>query len=513
MKTLKLLISPFIVIFILLSFTKTPEIGPQLAICLNNNIYNKFDSLAFDSVFIRELAAYQRRGENFNKIKYFYKSHGYKPTLILNFFGDKSLDSLVKYLNNSADHGFEPESFNNQEIAELINTLRLNNFSSVDKCYPLLARLEILSADALTRYSNYLKFGLINPKAIYPQYSIKLRQADSLFTTTVLTSDSILDDLRGLQLQSLQYKTLQQGYLTSKNDSIKKILAVNMERLRWKLPNTGERYIQVNIPDFRLVYFNGSDTLTSMKVCVGRPRDVDYDKKWKVFQKTGNLEDKPQNHETPLIFSTIKKLCTNPVWNIPKSIAETEVYHMARRNSSYLRKKKIEVYYKNNLIKNPSSIRWGRYDRNNLPFLFVQQPGIDNVLGRLKFIFPNNSSIYLHDTNFKQGFKLANRAVSHGCIRLEKPLQLAQLLADTAMFNDIKKELQPLNDNIAMTRFSKNNLIEKQPKLAPILFVPKAETPLLITYFTAWAQNNKIDYRPDIYEMDEKLWVAMKKIR
>ncbi|WP_410478365.1 L,D-transpeptidase family protein [Pedobacter agri] len=188
---------------------------------------------------------------------------------------------------------------------------------------------------------------------------------------------------------------------------------------------------------------------------------------------------------------------------------------MIKRSSSYLKRKNIAVYYKNKKIENPSTIRWYKYNRSNFPFLFVQQPSDDNSLGRLKFIFPNSSSVYLHDTNFKQGFKLKNRAISHGCIRVENPLKLAELLVvDTVKYDLVRKELglKPLKNYAGKPVSSiKGQLPQKD--LVPVKFSPKAETPILITYFTAWSQNNKIEYRPDIYKMDEKLWIAMKKFR
>lgn len=174
------------------------------------------------------------------------------------------------------------------------------------------------------------------------------------------------------------------------------------------------------------------------------------------------------------------------------------------------------VYHKNKLIENPSNIRWYKYDRKKLPFLFVQQSGSSNSLGKLKFMFPNTSSVYLHDTNVKSAFKLNNRAISHGCIRLEKPLQLAWHIMDNeTSFEKVRTELglKPLNETA-----EKKKVLVKQDKaekslLKPMRFILDNETPLLITYHTAWAKNGKIEYRKDVYQMDDKLWLAMKIIR
>lgn len=512
MKTFNLSVVSIILIYFFVSFTKQPKVGELLATSLDKNIYKQFDTLRYDSVFLKELADLSKTNEN---LKSNFRLNNKLPNFVINFFGDKGLDSLLSYLDKSAEHGFNPKVFHNREIKQLIEKLKLSDFSSVDESYPFIARLEILSADAYIRYTNYLKFGLVNPKNIFLRYYIDVKQADSISTFNLLNSVDILDTLRAVQNKSSQYKFLQKHYVQSKNDSIKKILAINMERLRWVLPSAGEKYIQVNIPEFKLVYFNGKDTLTSMKVCVGGRRDIDYEEKLKVYEKTGDLDDKPQNRETPLLFSKIKSLYSNPTWNIPESIAQTEIYTSARRSSSYLRRHNIAVYYKNKLIENPSRIRWYKYDRKKLPFLFVQQSGPENSLGKLKFMFPNKSSVYLHDTNFREAFKLKYRAISHGCVRLEKPLKLAELLiADNVKNDKVRLELglKPLFLKDSVVK-DVSKIKDEKTKLLPLKFYPKEETPLIITYFTAWEQNSKIQYCPDVYGMDEKLWDAMKKFR
>jgi len=516
LKTFIAFFFPALLIYFFITHKPKPSTGELLAESLHDEKYLAFDSTAFDSVFSAELKNLSAKYVNIHKLKAYYASTGNQPILINKYLSNNGIDTLLSYLKTSGDHGFNPNIFHTSGIEQLIKKLRENDFSSVKDSYSTISRLEILSADALVRYTSYLKYGAINPKEIFSRYFIDVKRADSFFIPNLLNAVNIVDTLSSLQGKSAQYKALQEKYLNSKNDSIKKVLLINMERLRWVLPDVGKQFIQVNIPDFRLVFFDGKDTLTAMKVCVGGPKDLDYDAQYKVFEKTGDIKDRPENRETPMLFSNIKKLYTNPVWNIPESIAQTEVYTMIRRSSNYLKRKNIAVYYKNKKIENPSTIRWYKYDRSNFPFLFVQQPSSDNSLGRLKFIFPNSSSVYLHDTNFKQGFKLKNRAISHGCIRVENPLKLAELLVvDTAKYDSIRKELRlkPLRNYAGQPVSSFKAGQVPQKDLAPVRFSPKAETPILVTYFTAWSENNKIEYRPDIYKLDEKLWAAMKKYR
>ena len=514
MKTFIAIFFPAALIYFFVAQTSKPSTGELLTKSLGKDIYKNFDSIKYDSVFLNEFNSLCKQNQNFLTLK---KHFGNKvsPDFTIRFFGAKGLDTLTNHLDHSFVHGFNSDTFYTRELKDLIVALKADHITNIDESYSKLAQLEILSSYAFLKYTSYLKFGVVNPKKIYLRYNIDVKQADSLFIPQMLASVSIIDTLNNIQNKSKQYVALQKAYLSLKNDSLKKILAINMERLRWVLPVKTGKYIQVNIPDFRLVYFNGDDTITTMKVCVGEKRDADYDKKIKIYEKTRDLEDKPNNRETPQLFSTIKTIYSNPEWNIPESIAQTEIYTMAKQNSSYLRRHNILVYHKNKLIENPSNIRWYKYDRKKLPFLFVQQSGQGNSLGKLKFIFPNASSVYLHDTNVKSVFKLQDRAISHGCIRLEKPLQLAWHIMDNeTSFEKVRTELglKPLKETA-----EKKNVIIKQkkaekPQLKPMRFLLDNETRLLITYHTAWAKNGKIEYRKDVYKMDDKLWIAMKKI-
>ncbi len=131
-------------------------------------------------------------------------------------------------------------------------------------------------------------------------------------------------------------------------------------------------------------------------------------------------------------------------------------------------------------------------------------------------MFPNKSSIYLHDTNVKSAFKLSNRAISHGCIRLEKPLQLAwHIMANDTRFDSVRTELglKPIKTTLPIKAIVSKTKADEKPPLKPVKFLLDNEIPLLITYHTAWAKNGKIEYRKDVYNMDDKLWMAMKKFR
>lgn len=520
LKNFRFLIIPAIICISSCNWFKTPpEIGKVLSEHFKNKIYKDFDTIAYDSVFVKTLGDLSDGFDNPKTIKAFYEENHHEPKLVTKCYVNGELDSLVEYLEQSKAHGFNPRIFKVKEIKSLLAELSDNKFTKVEESYPVIAKLEVLSANAYLNYNNYLKYGIVNPRNIFSRYYIKVKRPDSAGMINLLNSENILDTLRAVQPKSTQYKALQIAYLNANAEDEKRILLLNMERFRWKMPETGDSYVQVNIPDFKLTWFDKADTLIMMKVCVGGKRENGYDEKLKAFAKSGNLDDKPKNHETPLLFSKINSIQANPIWNIPVSIAQSEIYWMARKDPYYLSNSNIKVYYKDKLIGEPDTINWNKYSRDKLPFKFKQGSGGGNALGKFKFIFDNSSSIYLHDTNNKNGFNLTNRAISHGCIRIEKPLEFAEkLVGDSYTYDKLRAEVDLPPIDSAHVKWYKKRMAAKADttksfQLKPAWFGPKKQVPLIITYFTAWSQNDKIQYRPDVYGMDEKLWIAMKKTR
>lgn len=499
-------------------FKSPPKVAKVLTEHFKDESYDDFDTVAFDSVFVHTIDSLKAGFINPKALKNFYVQAP-PPQLVTKFFANHQLDSLLVYLENSKAHGINPKVFKTTKIDSLLKILSANKFKNVSESYPIIAQLEILSANAYLNYSNFLRFGTVNPRNIFSRYYIKLKRPDSASMLALLSTGNLVDTLKAVQPQSAQYKALQKAYLNATSDSERQVLLVNMERFRWQMPEPLDNFIQVNIPDFKLTWLNNQDTIITMKVCVGGKREADYDEKMKVYAKSGKLDDKPKNHETPLLFSKIKSIQANPVWNIPPSIAKSEIYWMARKDRYYLSNSNINVYYKGKLITESDTINWNKYSRDKLPFKFKQGSGGDNALGKFKFIFDNSSSIYLHDTNNKEGFNYKNRAISHGCVRVEKPLDFAKLLVeDTYTYDKLRAEvfLPPVDST--HIRWYKKKLAAKADtakafELRPAWFSTKRPVKLLITYYTAWYGNNAIQYRPDIYKMDNKLWVAMKKYR
>lgn len=502
-------------------FKETPEAGLVLSAHFNNKLYKKFDTAAYNQVFYHHLDSLNKRLTNPKTITAFYEGHDLNPEFVVHHYVNGDLDTLISYLGRSGEHGLNPELFGLKRLQKLKGVLDANQFTQIEEVYPVVADLELNAAEALTKYYDFVHFGVLNPKKILNRYYINVQRPDSAGIIKVLDAKSFSVLLNDIQPKSAQYIAMQKELLKldvkNVSDQKLKTVLVNMERLRWRLPETGPEYVEVNIPDFMLTWFSHGDTLTRMKVCVGGKREAGYEDKIKLYLKSGKLDDKPKNHETPILFSKLNSIQVNPIWNIPVSIAKSEIYYQAVRDPYYLSNNNIKVYYKGQLVTDPDTIQWGRYSREKLPFQFKQGSGDQNALGKFKFIFDNGSSIYLHDTNNKYAFNLGNRAISHGCVRVEKPLEFAEMLVnDKNQFDQLRMEVNlPPLDTTKMSVFKKKlakkadtvNVYELKPKW----FGTKRQVPLIINYYTAWWQNGELQTRSDVYGLDETLWSKLQK--
>lgn len=245
-------------------------------------------------------------------------------------------------------------------------------------------------------------------------------------------------------------------------------MELNMERLRWISGNVDQRFIVVNIANFRLDVIEDGKSVLSMKVVVGKP-----------YQRT------------PVFTSRMTYLVINPSWNIPVSIARDEILKKIRKGPQYLAKENIKVLSgwgpKGREI-DPATIDWSKISANSLPYRFRQEPGPRNPLGRIKFMFPNKFDVYLHDTSARRLFSEDVRTFSHGCTRIEKPLELADYL---------------LKDD---SRWTQENLLAAIEKgTQQTIGIPK---PLNVhfLYLTAWVDDEGVlQFRNDVYERDKKL--------
>jgi murein L,D-transpeptidase YcbB/YkuD len=243
-------------------------------------------------------------------------------------------------------------------------------------------------------------------------------------------------------------------------------LLLNHERQRELLNHRPERYIQVNLPEYRLRLFEGDKQLLEMKTIVGR-----------------------QSRQTPVMSSEIRSLVVNPAWNVPRSIATQDILPKLQRDASYLQRNNMRVVsgWGDELVWiDPEQVTPERLYRGREYQRLYQLPGRNNALGAIKFSFPNSEAIYLHDTPYRGLFKKPRRALSSGCIRLENPRLLAQsLLASDESRSRLQQAL-------------------KQPETRQISLSEPVE--LYLTYWTAWLDSKqRVQFREDIYRRDPHL--------
>ncbi len=242
--------------------------------------------------------------------------------------------------------------------------------------------------------------------------------------------------------------------------TIEDIIA-NMERWRWMPKDLGDFYVFVNIPEFRLAVMRGDEITHSTRVVVGKPQ-----------------------FKTPVFSDEIEHIVVNPFWNVPASIARNEIGPALVRNPGYLAANNMELLSGGQVI-NASAVDWSSTSINS--FRIRQRPGSNNALGSVKFLFPNKHAVYLHDTPSRSLFSRSARAYSHGCVRVQNPMEFAEaLLANEPVLSRASLQAQ----RGARERW--NNL--------------DTHVPVHLTYFTLRAdEDGNIRGYGDIYGHNERL--------
>jgi murein L,D-transpeptidase YcbB/YkuD len=468
---------------------KRSEMATVLFKKTHNKVYQEVSQDSFAVVFKKVLTAENSKMTHANFIADYYAKNNYKPVFVLHHLFNDDLLKTVDYYMHAKEHGLNPEMFDADKIRALVYKFQTKNgIKTVDDAYQSMAELEILAANSLINYSNDLQYGLINPKKIYERYFMATKRPDSLSMTQVFHITDMQGYLDGLQPKNPQYIALQKALATTTDEATKRILLVNLERLRWRNKPFETKYVIVNIPDYSLNVIDSGKSVLKMKVCVGQGRNMDNANTLLAYNDTAKV-DKPFAHETPLLNSLIHSVDVNPVWNIPRSIANKEILVEAAKDRFYLSNKNIDVYKNDRLVEDPEDIDWTKVTKENSDYDFKQKPGEDNSLGKIKFLFNNKSSVYLHDTPAKSAFYKKMRAISHGCVRLGNPQGLALCL-----FGEGDK-YQTISTDMA----------EDNPSPTTI-YLPK-RVPVYITYVTCWADDDgSLQTRNDVYGLDIVLY-------
>ncbi|MEW5880599.1 MAG: L,D-transpeptidase family protein [Pseudomonadota bacterium] len=245
----------------------------------------------------------------------------------------------------------------------------------------------------------------------------------------------------------------------------------NLERLRWVARELAGDYLLVDIAGFRAQLWLAGAPVWSARVVVGRPY-----------------------RRTPEFRARMKYLVLNPEWTVPPTILREDILPKAIADPAYLARHNMRVLDAAGRSVDPAAIDWAPYRANPraFPYQIVQAPGGDNPLGAIKFMFPNEHAVYLHDTPARELFERTTRAFSSGCIRVERPLELARLLLD----DPVRWSEEKLRAAIASGR----------TQTVPV----RHTVPVMLLYFTATVDaDGTLHFRPDLYGRDRAIIAAL----
>ncbi|MDB4926436.1 L,D-transpeptidase family protein [Mucilaginibacter sp.] len=477
------------------------DMGKVLYLKTQNDVFKEVTPEGFAKIFKKVLASKKSKLNYPQVIRAYYNQNGYDPMFVMDHVFNSDLKASVIYYQKANEHGLDPEIFKADEIAKLINKFyNKNEIKTLDQAYHAIAQLELLTANSLIKYTNAMQYGIVNPKNIYARYYTVTARPDSASMAKVFKITDMKKYLDSIQPANPQYLALQKALASGavapgmSAEETKRVIITNLERLRWKNKPTDKKYVIINIPDFRLNVMDSGKSVLNMKVCVGQGRNMNNAKNLTNYVDTDKV-DRPNQHSTPQLNSLIHSVDVNPVWNIPQSIANKEIIQEAAEDRYYLGNKGINVYKDGKLIE-PEDVDWASVSKTDNEYEFKQQPGDNNSLGKIKFLFDNKSSVYLHDTPVKEAFKKSMRAISHGCVRLGDPQGLAlNLFGEGDKYNLIAKDMAADN-----------------PEPTTINLTPKV--PVYITYVTCWTdEDGTLQVRPDVYGLDIVLFNALMSVK
>jgi murein L,D-transpeptidase YcbB/YkuD len=396
-----------------------------------------------------------------------------------------------RFLPNKVDPNFFLKGREIDQLAALKELARAGNldqfFAGWQPSKPVYAALRsaLASYRALAAAGGWgavplgpaIKLGMEDPRV--PPIRARVSRTDGAAAHAPSDNENVYDDALAESVKRFQARqgldvdgVIGPATIVAMNvpveDRIKSII-VAMERVRWMPENLGEQYLIVNIAGFELRRVVAGDIKERMAVVVGKPY-----------------------HRTPVFSDNIRYVEFNPYWNVPYGIAVKEELPKLRRNPGAVAAQGFEAVQGNRVLA-LQSIDWTRYGPGHFPFQLRQRPGTNNALGRVKLMFPNPHNVYLHDTPARSLFGRSERAFSHGCIRLARPLDLAGQVLSAG---GVEGWNQNRIDNIVAS--AKRTVINLRDPL-----------PVHITYLTAWVDGDTANFRGDIYGHDAKLLAAL----
>lgn len=367
---------------------------------------------------------------------------------------------LQEAIKASADDALNPNRYH----ANIINYLQAGTH------YQDITALEILLTDAWLSLVYDLANGIVDAKKIDRTWNAPKVSHEQLaaWLAEGINAQDVLSPIQAINAQDTAYQALKQQYILNRDQQLKTDdLVINMERIRWMAQDWHEqRYIFVNIPSYEVTVVENDKNIYQTKAVVGR-----------------------KDRATPRFVDRMRHVVMSPTWTVPPTIMRKDklpqlIRNPAAFNGSY------EAISPSGKVVRPSDVNWSSAGTS---YRLRQKPGGQNALGRVKFLFPNEHAIYLHDTPSKGLFGRSNRALSSGCIRLQDPMDFANLLLKGSSWTPEK------------IKTASNQSKEQWANL-------QKQTPVYLVYWTTWADpSGNIRSAKDVYELDAKLTNAYKK--
>lgn len=483
----------------------------------------------------------------------FYEDRGFLPAWVTEDGPMPPADSLLRAIELSEREGLEPTNYHLRRIRAVYAEARQARRAHTLVDRTRLADLDLLLTDAFLVYGAHLVGGAVNPVTIHPEWNATRREADLVAVLdSALEDGRIRQALEGLlprhpsyhrlrdvlahhraiaaaggwpalvgttmrpgerrpEVELLRSRLVLSGdlaegqpgpddlYDEAVREAVRRFqrrhgltpdgvagletnaimnvpveerirsLVVNMERWRWLPRDLGQRHIVVNIAGFEVDLVDGDSTVFTSRVMVGQ-----------------------RYRKTPVFSDRMTYLVLSPTWTIPPNILEQDKLPLIRADAAgYLRTNRIRVLRPDGREVAPAAVDWATVT-GATPLRFRMDPGPENPLGRVKFMFPNPHHVYLHDTPGRELFDRTSRAFSSGCIRVERPLELAAHL--------LRGDARWTPDRIAAVA---NGGVEQTVQLTRPVAVH-------LLYWTTWAEpDGAVHFRPDIYDRDPALHEAL----
>lgn len=419
-------------------------------------------------------------------------------------------DTLLAILRRELPAAYlDSTLFRVPQIAADLNVVRLLAFDSLGvSINDALPRLDYNLSRAYVHYCTGQRYGFVRPDRILNKLDIKVGTSDyaRLFDYDIkapdyddalchLLSDERMSYLRDSRPQGPVYEALRAAMDTVADGDLRRTLAINIERCRWQMaqPPTEGRRILVNIPAQQL-WAIGADSILNMLICCGSTLT-----------------------KTPLLHSGVSYMQVNPDWIIPQNIVKTDIVRHAGDSAYFARHRYYITDRQTGDTLRVSTVTSAQMLSGRLRI--AQSGGRGNSLGRIVFRFPNDFAVYLHDTNNPSAFKRERRTLSHGCIRVQRPFELARFLlpdADEWTLDRLRlsMDLQPESDRgrqylLDLDRRQREDPTFKRPMPIRLFSYQKVEphVPVFITYFTAYPNpvTGILEFHPDIYGYDRAL--------